>query len=687
MGTNRLRAAFFDISERSNPVPKLLESQDGSDFRQPRLALARNLAGGGVITTIAIIAALHFGKDVFLPLAIAMLITFALSPLVSRLRSTGLPMIASVLLTVTMAFVAIGVFALVVASQVGELAQELPRFQGNIVQKLDALQETGPANGLVARLSNMVGEINLKLAQVMPQEGEANGTGGPLAVEVIEKRGVFETLRDLVFPLISPLATAGLVIVVVVFMLLERDELRDRFIRLVGANDINRTTQLIEDAGTKVGTYLLIQLLVNIIYAVPIGIGLTLIGVPNAVLWGMLTLVLRFLPYIGAILAAIFPLFLAFAVSPDWSMVIWTGVLFLAVEMITSNVIEPWIYGSRTGVSPLAIIISAIFWTWVWGPMGLVLATPLTVCLVVVGRYIPQFAVFDVLFGDKPVLAAHSRLYQRLLVGDTVESTLRAEETLEEQMIADYHSEVGIPAMLLAQGDYARGILSQDQLTRFADAAERLLGELDPVVAEELAEAHAGIEAENSTEEEAADTATKTAVGGSTLAGAGRKLIVMGGRTRLDDVAAGMLGQAAASEGAQVTILSHSDLTPSRFDAVTKMDASCVVLNFLDTDPSRASLLHIRRLKRTAPHLRVGLVLWHSSVTLNDGAAPRRVSDKKMAEIEEIGADFCATSMDEALSLAFEDIEPRAVTEPTNKVKRRAISIVPTRISGARAAR
>ena len=652
-------------------MPNRVETQQGPEFAQPRRPFARNTSGSGVITIIAVVAALHFGKDVFLPLAIAMLITFALSPLVTRMRSIGLPMIASVLTTVTLAFAAIGVFALVIAGQFGDLAQELPKFQGNIVQKLEALQDTGPENGLVARLSRMVAEINSQIAQVVPDTSATPGTDGPLAVEVIEKRGVFATLRDLVLPLISPVATAGLVIVVVVFMLLERDELRDRFIRLLGANDINRTTQVIEDAGTKVGTYLLIQLLVNVIYAVPIGIGLMLIGVPNAVLWGMLTLVLRFLPYIGPLLAAIFPLFLAFAVSPDWSMVIWTGALFLAVEMISSNVIEPWIYGSKTGVSPLAIIISAIFWTWVWGPMGLVLSTPLTVCLVVVGRYIPQFAVFDVLFGDQPVLAAHSRLYQRLLVGDTVETTSRAEETLEEETIADYHRDVGIPAILLAQADYARGVLSQDQLTRFADAAEHLLTELDPVVTEELAEANAAIAAQNDSDADTPDRGAKTE-----LAGAGQRLIILGGRTRLDDVAAGMLAQAAASEGAQVSVLSHADLTPSRFGEVTGLQASCVVLNFLDTAPSRASLLHIRRLKRAVPHLRVGLVLWQSSIILDDGSAPRRVSTEKLAEIEEIGADFCATSMEEALALSFQDTAPRAATEPTKKAKRRALRVV-----------
>ncbi len=610
-----------------------------------------------ILTAILIIAALQYGQDVFLPLAIAMLITFALSPLVTILRNAGLPMITAVLAVVALAFAMIGTFGLVVVGQISELAQALPTFQDNIVTKLSALQGSGSENGLVSRLTRMVSTINAEMAQALPQEG--TDVTGPIAVELVERRGALATLQNIVLPVVSPIATAGLVIVVVVFMLLERDELRDRFIRLVGTNDINRTTQVIEEAGTRVGTYLLIQLLVNVIYAVPIGVGLWFIGVPNAVLWGMLTLVLRFVPYIGPVLSAIFPLFLAFAVSPDWSMVLWTAALFGGVEFISSNVIEPWLYGSRTGVSPLAIIVAAIFWTWVWGPMGLVLSTPLTVCLVVVGRHIPQFKVFDVLFGDSPVLAPHSRLYQRLLVGDTVESTLRAEELLEEEFITDYHRDVGIPALLMAQSDYERGVLSADQQTRFADTAAHLLGELDAVVADELALTHGA-------PEDAPDTASVVPAK-AVLPGAAFRLVVLGGRTRLDDIAARMFGQAATTEGADVLVLSHRDLTPSGFTNVTASAADCVILNFLDTAPSRASLLHIPRLKRAAPDMRVGVILWDSAGGADASHNIRRASPEKLAEINEIGADFCATSLDDALHHAFKGDPARPAVQPTKK--------------------
>jgi AI-2E family transporter len=271
----------------------------------------------------------------------------------------------------------------------------------------------------------------------------------------------------------------------VIFMLLEREELRDRFIRLVGSNDLHRTTQVLEEAGHRVGRYLLTQLLVNLIYAVPIGVGLYLIGVPNAVLWGLLTLVLRFVPYIGSVLAAAFPLFLSFAVAPDWSAVLWTAALFAGVELITSNIVEPWLYGSRTGVTPLAIIIAAIFWTWLWGPLGLVISTPLTVCLVVLGRHVPQFELFDILFGDEPVLEPHARLYQRLLAGDAIEATSRAEEAVEEDYLVDYYRDVGLPALLLAQNDVARGVLTAEQEGRISTAARAMVDELQEVAVEE----------------------------------------------------------------------------------------------------------------------------------------------------------------------------------------------------------
>ncbi len=609
-----------------------------------------------LLVTTLIAAILHVGSEIFLPLAFAVVIAFALTPVVSFLRNRGLPNLVAVLGAVTVAFVAIGMFLLVVAAQVGTLARDLPTFQANIVSKLDAVQDSGDGTGVIARLTRMVTEIGDRITSGQPDDPGA-ADPQPVQVQVLNDRNAFEVLRDLVLPLVGPIGTAGLVIVVVIFMLLERDELRDRFIRLLGTNDIHKSTQVMEDAGSRVARYLLIQLLVNVIYALPIGLGLWLIGVPNAALWGMLTLVLRFVPYIGSIMAAAFPLLLSFAASPDWSMVLWTATLFIIVELITSNVIEPWLYGSRTGVSPLAIIVSAIFWTWIWGPMGLVLSTPLTVCLVVLGRHIPQFEVFNILFGDEPVLAPHSRLYQRLLVGDVVESTFRAEEALEEQFLSDYHRDVGISALLLAQSDYERGIVDKAQELRMATAAMRFLDELDAVVDEELVQARA-------VEQAAANgDGSESLPDIAPLEGVGRRLVSIGGQSELDDVAARMLAQAARAEGAEVTALAHADLAPSRFAAVIGAGAGCVVLNFLETSPPRVALLHIRRIKRAAPGLRVGVVIWQAGPVLDVGDRAR--------EACEIGADFCVAGMDEALQEAFSTAAPVPLPQPLHTPARR----------------
>jgi AI-2E family transporter len=503
-------------------------------------------------------------------------------------------------------------------------------------------------------LTRINDEIGSALSAGAGEAGRAAVSDAPMRVAVVDDQSVWQMSQDVVLPIISPVVTAGLVIVVVIFMLMERDDLRDRFIRLVGSSDLHRTTVMLEDAGSRVAGYLLTQLLVNVIYAVPIGLGLWIIGVPNPLLWALMTLILRFVPYIGSIIAAVVPLFLAFAVSPDWSMVLWTAALFGVVELITSNVVEPWIYGSRTGLSPLAVIVAAIVWTAIWGPMGLILSTPLTVCLVVLGRYLPQFEVFDIFFGDEPVLAPHARLYQRLLTGDVVESASRAEEMLESAYLADFYQDVGIPAFLLAQTDYDRGVLSLSQEERIAGSASRLISALEPVVAEELDDAN-----------------------DDDLAGKGKRIVVSGGRSLLDDVAARMFGQALAVEGAAVTAVARGDLMAMALLAAEGELPDCLVLNFLDPNPARASLLIVRRIKRALPGVRVGVVLWQMPAALVKAPnLPHALAPAGMSVVrdaENIGADFVATSMEAALVMAFADERPKVLSAPPKRPPRRPV--------------
>ena len=401
-------------------------------------------------TVLGAIAALYFGRDVFLPIAVALLLTFALAPLVSALRRLGIPRIIAVIGSVFVAFAALALFSIIVATQVGELARNVTTYQFNILEKVRSLKDIGAGSGIVERLSGVIERVGREI----DKKDTAASTPGepqqpdPLPVEVVSRQKPLEVLQNLIIPLVSPLATTGLIIIVTIFMLLERENLRDRFIRLVGYGDLHRTTEALQDAGRRVGQYLLMQLVVNVTYAIPITIGLWLLGIPNALLWGVLALVLRFVPYIGPAIGMLLPMLLALAVAPGWSLVLWTGALFLVMELISNNVVEPWLYGSKTGLSPLAIIVAAIFWTWLWGPVGLILSTPLTVCLVVLGRHVPQFEFFEVLFGNEPVLEPKERLYQRLLAGDPEEATDYAEETLEEEYLVDFYQDVVIPALL-----------------------------------------------------------------------------------------------------------------------------------------------------------------------------------------------------------------------------------------------
>jgi predicted PurR-regulated permease PerM len=658
--------------------PFAAASFEGTSFAGPEAIRVRRVNWSTAISICVGAAILHFGSEVFLPLAIATLIAFALSPLISTLRRKGVPRVLSVLAAVTVTFGLIGVILALMGAQLGLVVQSLPTYQTNIIAKLDAWTAAQGQSNVLGQFSDLISRVNDAISSSLAAStaGGAGAAGQPMTVQVVENQSLWQLLRDVLFPVISPLVTTGLIIVVVIFMLLERDDIRDRFIRLSGANDLHRTTEILGDAGARVASYLMMQILVNVIYAVPIGVGLWLIGVPNPMLWAFMTLILRFVPYIGSVIAATLPLTVAFAAAPDWSMVLWTAALFGVVEFVTSNIIEPRLYGSHTGVSPLAVIISAIVWTWIWGPMGLIISTPLTVCLVVLGRYLPQFEVFDILFGDEPMLAAHARLYQRLLSGDTVESITRAEEALETDFLADYHQSVGLPALLLAQTDYDRGVLTQAQEEGISRSALRFLQALEPVVAEERAESAAEAALIDSAVVEGVEAVLPPPP-------APFRIIVAGGRSNLDDVAARMLGQALAADGGEVTALRRADLaavSTAGFDIGT---SGCVVLSFLDPTPARASLLILRRIKRALPGLRVGVVIWQMPDALSaldaGGLSPDRGSARALPAAtalalrmaEEIGADFAVTSMEAAMIAAFVAEPGKPLTTPEARAPRR----------------
>ena len=462
-----------------------------------------------------------------------------------------------------------------------------------------------------------------------------------------------QLVRTILGPLIEPLATGGIIVVVVIFMLMKREDLRDRFIRLVGAGDLNRTTEALQDAGSRVGRYLLMQLVVNVTYAIPLGVALWIIGVPNAPLWGLLALILRFVPYIGPIIASIFPLALALAVDPGWTVVFWTAAIFIVLELVSNNFIEPWLYGSRTGLSSIAIIIAAIFWTWLWGPLGLLLSTPLTVCLVVLGRHVPQFQFLEVLLGNEPVLEPQQQLYQRLLSGDPDEATRRAEEFLKDNTLIAFYESIAIPALHLGELDRVSGAIGSTRRKRVAESALAVVDNLEEYAREEAVEPEPeksnsrGDEGKLNTSQNAHTPDTPAATVIQFPKGVSKVILCAGGQGDLDDAAAAMMTQVLAAEGTATRLVTHDALVADRLARLDLDAVSTVVVGFLNAASESHAKYIVRRLKRNRS-LRVGIVFW---------AGPLAAIESTRL-IASIGCDFVAHSMAQAVAGALLEDEP-----------------------------
>ena len=439
-----------------------------------------------VLLAVVVVVALYFGREVLVPIALAVLMSFVLAPPVRRLQDWYVPRILAVLLVVLVAFAAIFSLGGLMVSQVNRLATDLPRYQATLREKIESLRGAAAGTGTLERASDVLRDLSKELdkprgnmAPPTPLAIDASPSGKPIPVEVKQPDpGALQTLVSLISPLVYPLATTGIVIIFVIFILLQRQDLRNRLVRLAGSGDLQRTTAAMDDAGQRLSRLFLTQLALNAGFGLVIGTGLWFIGVPSAPLWGMLAMILRFIPYIGAVISAIFPLVLAAAVGPGWTMVLWTAALFLIVEPIVGQVVEPLLYGHSTGLSPVAVIASATFWTWLWGPIGLVLATPLTICLVVVGRHVDRLKFLDVMFGDRPALTPPELVYQRMLAGDPVEAAEQAQKFLKERPLIAYYEEVLIGGLKLAHADAKRGLLDDERLQRIRDATAEIVDDL-----------------------------------------------------------------------------------------------------------------------------------------------------------------------------------------------------------------
>ncbi|CAN5364503.1 AI-2E family transporter [soil metagenome] len=433
-----------------------------------------------------IVTGLYFGREILVPVALAVLFSFVLAPFVIRLQSWRVPRTISVLVTVFIGFSVVFSLGGVMVSQANRLAQELPGYQQTLREKIQGLRgfATG-GSGTLERASRVLRELDSELQN--PSAGRSAIDGlrrqpqdKPIPVEIRQPDpGTLTTLVAIIQPLIQPLTTTGIVVIFVIFILLQRQDLRNRFIRLAGSHDMQRTTAALDDAGQRLSRLFLNQMILNATFGLLVGIGLQLIGVPSAPLWGLVAIVLRFVPYVGSPISAVFPLILAAAVGAGWGMLLMTLALFATLQVIFSQVIEPMIYGRSSGLSPVAIVLSASFWTWLWGPIGLVLATPLTVCLVVVGKHVDRLQFFDVLLGNQPALTPPQLVYQRMLAGDPIEASQQAQTWLEDATLEDYYDDVLLNGLRLAEADMRLGRLPADRIERILATVSEVADDLE----------------------------------------------------------------------------------------------------------------------------------------------------------------------------------------------------------------
>lgn len=570
-----------------------------------------------VLLSAFIVCALYFGRELLVPLALAALLTFMLAPLVTRLQK-WLGRVGAVLAVVLMMCVATGAVGWVLTRQAVDLANQLPNYKENIQTKLRSIQM--PEGGPFSRISSTLDELKKDLpggdndSSLLKTDASKDDSRKPMPVEVVS--GDDERLKFVqvvLAPVLGPLGTAALVLLLLVFMLLQREDLRNRMIRLIGQGRISATSQAMDEAGSRVSKYLLMQLIVNVTYGIPVAIGLYFIGVPNAILWGALSTVLRFIPYVGPWIAAAFPILLSFAVSPGWMAPLMTIGLFIALELFSNNVMEPWLYGSSTGVTPIALIVAALVWTWLWGPVGLVLATPLTVCLVVMGRHIPRLAFLSIVLSDEEPLTPAEDCYHRLHRAGEHDVMEIVETYLKSNSTDALFDSVLIPVVVASEKDHRLGLLEDEQLEFIQKGMNEILEDL-----EEL--------------EMRRDSVSS---GPALVESSGPPVLCVPAKAYRDQLAGKMLGRLLEQQGHKMQIASGKTGSGELIGWVGTRNAEIVFISVVP--PS--TIIHARylctKLRRNFADLKIIVGLWGNP--------------EKIAEITQVlrdsGADDVVTTM------------------------------------------
>lgn len=636
------------------------KDQDGDDLRS-----VVRMAANGIIAAL-ILSTLYFGREVFVPIALAVLLSFVLAPLVGLVQHLRAPRGVAVVAVVVLAFTVIFALGSLLAGQLSQLAGDLPKYQTTISEKISSLRQQTAGRGTLERASEMLKDLGQELdrpkagtpAPATPAALPATPPAQPVPVEVRQPDpGALESLRTLISPLIHPLATTFIIVIFVIFILLQREDLRNRLIRLAGSHDLQRTTAALDDAARRLSRFFLIQLAVNSGFGIAIGLGLWAIGVPSAILWGILAGVLRFVPYIGAFIGAAFPLTLAIAVDPSWTMVLWTAALFILVEPIVGHVIEPMLYGHNTGLSPIAVVTSATLWTALWGPIGLVLATPLTVCLVVIGRHVERLAFLDIMFGDRPALSPPEIFYQRMLAGDPTEAADKAEEYLKTKSLTSYYDQVAMAGLRLAQTDHERGALTVERLDKIRDTVAEFASDL-------AEEEPRPAPAEDATTDVEANAALDSTIEEVPMPGlpvlqreqlpaewqSANPVLCIAARSTLDEAAGILLAQLISSHGLLTRVEPAQALSTKSIFALDTSGVAMICLVCLDTTALAHVRYAVRRMRRKAPQAQIVLCCFGREMT--DAELEQLLDGAKV--------DRTAPSLVEALAACLESASPGA---------------------------
>ncbi len=609
---------------------------------------------------------LYWGKEVFIPLALGILFSFMLNPLVRRFQK-WMPRGAATGITVTIGCIFVGALFWLIGSQLYNLSNDIPKYKENITEKVIQVRKMtkgGALEKLYQTFDSITRDVEKETGEAHDkQEQEKTTPAAPQEAEKPEDKpqpvynapppGLLNTdgLGKLL-PVLDPLLTAGLVLLLVVMLLLRWDDMRSRLISFSGHRNLTVATKACDDAGKRITRYLMMQLIVNGSYGITICIGLYFMGVPYAALWGLCAALFRYVPYIGPVIGASLPLAFSFITADGWDQPLWVGGFIICLELVSNNVIEPWLYGSSLGLSAMGVVMSAVAWTLLWGPVGLVMATPLTVCLVVLGEYVPAFAIFTRLLGDKPVMEPHFQFYQRLLAHDDVEATAIVRDYVKEHSLRECLDKVFVPALALAKRDQSLDLLEKEDAIYITTMAEKIF----EIFREDA-------------EEDEADAASTKAEGDAQPAPSKmhRASVLIWPMNEFASTAGKLLGWILRESTAEVTVLSAQKLLGEVTAEVRTRQSVAVCLINLDVAENSRTRSFVKRLRFEMPSLPI-------PVARLGGAGPNDQEIKEALKevgastitrvLSETGAALVPYTNDAARPLANE-VPPPAILPPT----------------------